>query len=167
MTSTGDAMASSQIVQVTALVIAPVIVQEIAPVIALAIAPAIVREIAPPESATAVQIRVMSEGQAQAHVMSAAVDEIRTSAVMSAAAAVISAAVEPAPARQIVAAAVATMVVAVATMDQAARRLAVAPVRKRAAAATVARPAWRVRVVAAEELVPAVGAVVVEVGDDG
>ena len=42
-------MASSQIVQVTALVIAPVIVQEIAPVIVLATVRAIVREIAPPE----------------------------------------------------------------------------------------------------------------------
>ena len=74
-------MASSQIV----LVIAPVIVQEIGLVIVREIAPVIVREIAPPESATAVQIRVMSEAQAQAHVMSAAVGEIRTSAAMSAA----------------------------------------------------------------------------------
>ena len=158
-----DVMASSQIVPV----IAQEIVLEIAPVIVQEIAPVIVREIAPPALATAVQIRVMSEGQAQAHVMSAAVGEIRTSAAMSAAAAVMSAAVGPAPARQIVAvaAAVATTVVAVATMDQAARRLAVAPVHRRAAAA-VARPAWRARVVAAEELA-AVVEDAVEVGDDG
>jgi hypothetical protein len=100
----------------------------------------------------------------QAHVMSAAVAEIRTSAGMSAAAAVTSAVVERAQARWI-AAAVATIVVAVATMVQAARRLAAARVQVRAAAAAAARPAWRVRVGAAAERVLGVVAAV-EVGDD-
>ena len=62
--------------------IALAIVQEIALVIVQEIAPVIVQAIVPPASAIAVQIRVMSEGQAQAHVMSAAVAEMRTSAVM-------------------------------------------------------------------------------------
>ena len=131
-----------------------VIVQEIAPVIVAAI----VR----PALAIAVPIRVTSEAPAQAHVMSAAV----RSAVMSAAAVVISAAVERAPARRIAAAA-ATLVAAVATMVQAARRLAAARVRVRAAAAAAARPAWRVRVAAAEaERARGGGGRGVEVGDD-
>jgi hypothetical protein len=149
------------------LVTARAIVQEIAPVIVQEIAPAIVQAIVLPALAIAVQVRVMSEGQAQAHAMSAAVGEIRTSAVMSEVAAVMSAAVGPAPARWIVAAAVVTMVVAVATMDQVAQHFRVAPVQVRATAAAVARPVWRARVGAAGERAVVVGDAAVEVGDDG
>ncbi len=154
-TTIADATAS-----LTGLVIAPAIAQEIAPVIVQEIAPVIVQAIVRPALAIAVPIRVTSAAAAtpQARV-------IRTSVAMSAAAAVISAAVARAPAHRIVV--VAATTVAAAIMVQADRRLAVVPVRVLAAAAAVARPAWRVRAAAAvAERVVGVGAVVVEVGDD-